>query len=63
MPVAEQTYKMHVREAETMANVQRMLKICERKVEKVGESVRRSNKGIFDPVVWEATRERVSEEN
>lgn len=63
MPVAEQTYKTCVREDVTMANVQCMLEIYETKAEKTGESVRQSNNGIFDPVVWEETRECVCEEN
>lgn len=40
MPVAEQTYKIHVTEAVTMVNVQSMLEIHERKAVKTGESVR-----------------------
>lgn len=33
------------------------------KSEKMGESVKQRNKRLFDPVVWEETRECVSEEN
>lgn len=36
MPVAEQTYKTRVREEPTMANIQCMLEIYERKTRKDG---------------------------
>lgn len=40
MPVAEQTYKTRVTEAVTMVNVRSTLEIHERKVVKMGESMR-----------------------
>lgn len=52
-----------MREEATMASVQCMLEIYEREAEKMEEPERWSNKGIFDPVVWEETRECRSEEN